>query len=69
MGGLSLTYFIVRQLPVLRPSAYLAAAPWAPCQRRRLAVFPDSRTNLHSWDMRPFAEDCGDTGVPFYLGA
>jgi hypothetical protein len=66
IGGLSLTFFIVRQLPVLKPDRYLLAAPWA------------SDTTVRGWllsrvleltytscDLRSFAEECGDLGPPY----
>ncbi|NMB11634.1 MAG: class I SAM-dependent DNA methyltransferase, partial [Firmicutes bacterium] len=33
LGGTSMNYFIIRQLPVLPPSHYAQATPWAPAER------------------------------------
>jgi hypothetical protein len=66
MGGLSLTYFILRQLPVLKPGTYRSAAPWAASMTVGDWLLPRIlELTYTSWDMRPFAEDCGDTGAPY----
>ena len=66
VGGLSLTYFTMRQLPALLPGAYAMPAPWAPSIRIRdwllLRVLELTYT---AWGLKAFAEDCGDDGPPF----
>ena len=66
IGGISLNFFIVNQLPVLPPQRYDETCPW------------DPQTALRDWiadrvleltytaaDMRPLAEACGFTGDPY----
>jgi len=58
LGGTHLTYFIFRQLPVLAPSHYTGA---------QLALIVPRVLELAyaSWDLQPFARDCGYGGPPF----
>ena len=66
VGGLSLTYFTIRQLPVLRPEAYAAPAPWAPSIRIRDWFLPRVlELTYTTWNLKAFAEDCDDEGPPF----
>ena len=66
VGGVSLKYFTMRQLPALPPGAYATRAPWAPSIRIRdwllLRVLELTYT---TWDLKAFAEDCGDDDPPF----
>ncbi|RKG87105.1 Eco57I restriction-modification methylase domain-containing protein [Corallococcus terminator] len=70
IGGTHLTYGYLKQLPVLGPSAYSAAAPW------------DHSTTIKDWvlarvlrltftadDMEPFARDVEFMGPPFVWNA
>ena len=57
-SGTHLKYFIVKQLPILAPSAY----------DDELREFIESRVlelTYTAWDMEPFARDLGDEGPPF----
>ena len=66
VGGLSLTYFTMRQLPALRPGAYAVPACWAPSIRIRDWLLPRVlELTYTSWDLHAFAVDCGDAGPPF----
>ena len=66
VGGISLTYFTMRQLPALRPGTYAGDAPWAPSIRIRDWLLPRVlELTYTSWNLRAFAEDCGDDGAPF----
>jgi hypothetical protein len=58
IGGTSLSYFIVKQLPVLPPSAYTAADIDYIAPRVLELVYT-------AWDLKPFAEDMGYHGEPF----
>ena len=66
VGRVSLKYFTMRQLPALPPGAYATRAPWAPSIRIRdwllLRVLELTYT---TWDLKAFAEDCGDDDPPF----
>lgn len=57
IAGTSMTYFIVKQLPVLLPSGY-----------GELIGFIRDRTlelSFTAWDMEAYARDLGDSGPPF----
>ena len=66
VGGVSLKYFTMRQLPALGPDAYAPPAPWAPSIRIRDWLLPRVlELTYTAWNLKPFAEDCGDDGPPF----
>ena len=66
VGGVSLTYFTMRQLPALSPDAYAVCTPWAPSMRIRDWLLPRVlELTYTAWNLKPFAEDCGDDGPPF----
>ena len=66
VGGVSLKYFTMRQLPALSPNAYAVRAPWAPSMRIRDWLLPRVlELTYTAWNLKPFAEDCGDDGPPF----
>ena len=66
VGGLHLTYFTIRQLPVLRPGAYAMPALWSPSMQVRDWLFPRVlELTYTAWNLKAFAEDCGDEGAPF----
>lgn len=66
VGGLHLTYFTMRQLPALRPTAYGMSAPWAPTVRILDWILPRIlELTYTASDLKAFAEDCGDEGLPF----
>jgi hypothetical protein len=66
VGGTSLKYFTMRQLPVLPPQIYAGTTPW---------TGPESLLNwlsrrvleltYTSWDLESFANDVGHNGPPF----
>jgi len=58
VGGTSLTYFIIRQFPVLAPSAYSDA-------NLSFIVSRVLELSYTSEDLRPFAGDLGYDGPPF----
>ena len=66
IGGLSLNYFIMRQLPAFRLRAYAMPAPWTPSIRIRDWLLPRVlELTYTAWNLKAFAEDCGDDGPPF----
>ena len=66
VGGVNLPYFTMRQLPALPPEAYAKAAPWAPSIRVRDWLLPRVlELTYTAWNVREFAEDCGDDDAPF----
>ena len=65
-GGVHLNYFTMRQLPALPPEAYVTPAPWAPSIRiRDWFLARVLELTYTAWNLKAFAEDCGDDGPPF----
>jgi hypothetical protein len=66
VGGTSLTYFILKQLPVLAPNTYEAIAPWSPrLPLRDWLLARVLELTYTAWDLEPFARDVGYDGPPF----
>jgi hypothetical protein len=66
VGGTTMNFFYVEQLPVPRPEAFSVSCPWSPGQT--IAQWVESRVlelTYTAWDMKPFAESLGDDGPPF----
>lgn len=66
MGGVSLSMFILRQLPLLAPQAYHQPAPWSLTEQ--VADWMTSRVlelGYTAFDLEQFAHECGYTGLPF----
>ncbi len=66
LGGMSLTPFTVKQLPVLSPASYEALAPWD--STAPLKDWIQSRVvelTYTAWDLTAFAKDTGYDGPPF----
>jgi len=67
IGGASLSYFIIKQLPVLPPTTYTHSCPLSgSSQTLRGWLLPRVlELTYTAWDLEPFAQDCGWTGPPF----
>jgi hypothetical protein len=68
LGGVSLSMFIMRQLPVLPPATYAEPCAWAgqPAIPLRDWLLPRVlELTYTAWDLEPFARDCGWFGPPF----
>ena len=66
VGGVSLKYFTMRQLPGLRPETYGMLTPWSPPIPIRDWLLPRIlELTYTAWKLKAFAEDCGDDGTPF----
>ncbi len=66
VGGTNASFHIIRQLPVLNPSNYLADAAWHLGISVRDWMLPTIlELTYTAWDIQPFARDCGDEGPPF----
>jgi hypothetical protein len=66
LGGTSMGIFVLKQLPILQPEIYGRQASWT--LRLRTADWLLSRIvelTYTSWDLQPFAKDCGQDGPPF----
>ena len=65
-GGINLNYFTMRQFPALQPDAYRMPAAWEPSIQIRDWLIPRVlELTYTAWDLKTFAEDCGDDGPPF----
>jgi hypothetical protein len=66
VGGTSLKYFTMRQLPVLRPTGYDREASWHRGNVIRDWILPRVlELTYTAWDLAPFARDVGHDGPPF----
>ncbi|MCK4504640.1 MAG: N-6 DNA methylase, partial [Candidatus Aegiribacteria sp.] len=66
VGGTSFTYFYLKQLPLLHPDVFQETCPWS--DNKTVGDWISERVielTYTSWDMKPFAEDCGFSGPPF----
>ncbi|MBE9009714.1 N-6 DNA methylase [Pseudanabaenaceae cyanobacterium LEGE 13415] len=66
MGGTSLSYFILKQLPIIPPATYKELCQWSESQT--LETWLSSRVlelTYIAWDLQSFAQDCGYDGAPF----
>lgn len=64
VGGTDLSFFIIKQLPVLPPSAYPENSLLASGYGRTLLA-EVLELSYTAWDLEPFAHDCGYDGPPF----
>jgi hypothetical protein len=66
IGGTSLKYFLIRQLPILPPAALAERCPWAPDSTVTEWLLPRVvELTYTAWDLEPFGVDCGYAGPPF----
>jgi len=66
VGGTHLNYYIVRQLPVLRPTAFLEEAPSHSHRTYAELLAPRIlELTYTAWDLEPFSQDLGYNGPPF----
>jgi hypothetical protein len=66
IGGSSMSYFILKQLPVMPPSSLAQLATWD--NRGTLRAWITSRVlelSQTAWDMELLSEDCGGGSPPF----
>lgn len=70
VGGLHIKYHVFRQLPTLQPYAYSVQSAWDSAVQVRDWLLPRVlELTYTAWDLKPFAEDCGDDGPPFIWNA
>ena len=64
VGGVNLSFFIIKQLPILPPESYLETAPdgsaWV-----ELVIPRALKLTYNAWDLQPFAQELGYEGEPF----
>jgi hypothetical protein len=66
VGGLSLGYFILKQLPVLKPETFERPAPWTSRHTISQWLRPRLLELVYTaYDMSEFAADLGYEGPPF----
>lgn len=65
LGGTSLSYFILKQLPILLPSHYAAPCLWDTSCTLGDWITPRAlELTYTAWDLAAFAKDCGYAGPP-----
>jgi len=66
VGGTNLTYFTMKQLPVLPPETFDRPCPWSPDETLADWIRPRAlELTYTAWDLEPFARDLGYAGPPF----
>jgi hypothetical protein len=66
LGGVHCNYFIIKQVPVIPPSAFAASCPWNASSSVAAWIAQRVLELVYTaWDLRPFALDCGYDGPPF----
>ena len=66
VGGTHLKYHTFKQLPVLAPKTYAAAADWSRSETLLEWLLPRVlELTYTAWDLEPFARDVGYDGPPF----
>jgi len=66
LGGTHMTFFILKQLPVLPPTAYQETCEWDVGMALGDWLFPRAlELTYTAWDLETFAKDCGWEGPPF----
>jgi N-6 DNA Methylase len=66
VSGSSLSYFILKQLPILPPSEYSGVCPWEKYSLLQDWIMPRIlELTYTARDLKAFAEDCGYDGEPF----
>jgi len=66
LGGTHMTFFILKQLPVLPPAQYIDICKWNDRVSLGNWILPHAlELTYTAWDLEPFAKDCGYDGPPF----
>jgi hypothetical protein len=66
IGGTTLNFFYLKQLPILSPSTYDHPCPWALGKTFKDWILPRVLELVYTaHDLEPFARDCGYSGPPF----
>jgi hypothetical protein len=66
IGGISMSFFILKQLPILPPATYRQPCPWSPAQTLHAWLLPRVlELTYTAQDLRGFAEDCRYLSEPF----
>lgn len=66
LSGTSMTYFLLKQLPILHPGTFATHCPWS-TNESMMDFFVKRVVELTytAWDVAPFARDLGIDGPPF----
>ncbi|GHO76990.1 hypothetical protein KSD_47610 [Ktedonobacter sp. SOSP1-85] len=66
LGGVKLSFFILKQLPILSPSLHRETCSWSNGISLSNWIFPRAlELTYTAWDLEAFAQDCGYDGPPF----
>lgn len=67
VGGMNLSNFIIKQLPILPPVVLEEGVHWSPSVRVvEWIVTRVLELTYTTWDLEPFARDCGFDGPPLH---
>jgi hypothetical protein len=67
MSGISLSFYIVKQIPALCPASYSQQLPWAESESlEKWTTVRVLELAYTAWDLEYFARDCRWNGPPFY---
>jgi hypothetical protein len=65
-GGPNLSFFVMSQIAVIPPETYSLPAPWSQGESIQQWLQPRIlELTYTSWDLQPFAQECGFDGPPF----
>lgn len=65
VGGTHLNFFIANQLSILPPKTYARICSWSPSELVKWLLPRVLELTYTTWDLQPFAQDCGYDGPPF----
>ena len=66
LGGTSMSFFILKQLPILPPGKYAESCKWDNQVSLGAWILPRAlELTYTAWDLEAFAKDCGYDGPPF----
>ena len=66
LGGTSISFFILKQLPVIPPNQFQETCKWYNTASLGDWILPRAlELTYTAWDLEPFAKDCGYDGPPF----
>jgi len=66
IGGTHIKFYLLRQLPMLHPDAYKEFSIHLNKDLEEWVVKGALELTFTGWDLKPFAQDCGYDGPPFF---
>jgi N-6 DNA Methylase len=65
VGGLSLSFFILKQFPLWHPKVYAARCPWSANTLEEWVSARVAELTYTNWSLEAFGGECGHKGPPF----